>query len=75
MRIINADIDDRDNCPLDQEKGVYVVVKKNVIARFTFGKRTSSFEDIESAFNAMRSWLDRRQDADTLRISLLLTHF
>ena len=73
MRIL-TNIDDRDHCPIDQKTGVYVVMKKNTLARFTFGKESSSFKDAHDAFGAMQDFMRNRKDADDIRVTLLNTH-
>ena len=67
--------DSRNDRPKNQKEGVYIIMKKNIIASFTFGKLTSSFKNIDQAFEAMTEFLLHRKDADKLQVTLLNTHF
>ena len=67
--------DSRNDCPRDQKVGVYHIVKKNTIASFSFGKPDSSFNNISEAVVAMASFLAKRKDADTLKVTLLNNHW
>jgi len=63
--------DSRNDCPRNfSSNGIYYVSKKNVVARFSFGKN-GSFETISEAFSAMALWLAKRKDADKLNVQLM----
>lgn len=74
MKFLSEDC--RNLKPEGQKVGCYYITKKNTIARFTFGNPDSStFENIDEAFKAMREFLDKRKDADSLYVQLLNNHF
>lgn len=75
MNIILSSTDDRLEAPKEQKEGVYYVVKKYTVGKFTFGKDISEYKTIEEAHKALVAFLSNRKDADELNVQLLNTHF
>jgi len=68
-RILPSD-DDRNKTEIKYSSGVYMVQKRNIIAKFQFGKNCR-FESITQAHCAMNEYLNNRKDSSDLTVTLI----
>ena len=60
---------DERNAVSESEKGAYFVIKKNILAQFSFGA-AGTFKTAKEAFDAMHSYLASRKDSSALRVQI-----